>query len=77
MLPKLLQSARDPIQEPDEQPDQDQADDAERKFADIHESILRQILQGGSGKQGRRLGSHQHDPVYETGAFLNRATSAV
>ena len=27
-------------------------------------------------KQGRRLDSHQHDPVYKTGAFLGRATSA-
>jgi hypothetical protein len=25
---------------------------------------------------GRRLDSHQHDPVYKTGAFLGRATSA-
>ena len=28
-------------------------------------------------KQGRRLDSHQHDPVYKTGAFLGRATSAM
>ena len=27
-------------------------------------------------KQGRRLDSHQHHPVYKTGAFLDRATSA-
>src|SRR5438128_8920580 len=26
--------------------------------------------------KGRRLDSHQHGPVYETGAFLFRATSA-
>ena len=26
--------------------------------------------------KGRRLGSHQHHPVYKTGAFLSRATSA-
>ena len=26
--------------------------------------------------QGRRLDSHQHEPVYRTGAFLSRATSA-
>ena len=25
---------------------------------------------------GRRLDSHQHEPVYKTGAFLSRATSA-
>lgn len=28
-------------------------------------------------KQSRRLVSHQYDPVYKTGAFLDRATSAV
>ena len=27
--------------------------------------------------QSRRLDSHQHQPVYKTGAFLSRATSAV
>ena len=26
--------------------------------------------------QSRRLDSHQHQPVYKTGAFLSRATSA-
>ena len=29
-----------------------------------------------SGPKGRRLDSHQHQPVYKTGAFLSRATSA-
>ncbi len=28
------------------------------------------------GQKGRRLDSHQHDPVYKTGALLSRATSA-
>ena len=28
------------------------------------------------GREGRRLDSHQHDPPYEGGAFLCRATSA-
>ena len=27
-------------------------------------------------QEGRRLDSHQHEPVYKTGAFLFRATSA-
>ena len=30
-----------------------------------------------SDNQGRRLDSHQHEPVYKTAAFLNRATSAI
>ena len=29
-----------------------------------------------SGHKGRRLDSHQHYPVYKTGALLSRATSA-
>ena len=29
-----------------------------------------------SGHKSRRLDSHQHQPVYKTGAFLSRATSA-
>ena len=28
------------------------------------------------GREGRRLDSHQHHPVYKTGALLSRATSA-
>ena len=28
------------------------------------------------GSESRRLDLHQHEPVYETGAFLGRATSA-
>ena len=30
----------------------------------------------GTDSQSRRLDSHQHQPVYKTGAFLSRATSA-
>ena len=30
-----------------------------------------------SGHKSRRLDSHQHQPVYKTGAFLSRATSAI
>jgi hypothetical protein len=30
-----------------------------------------------SGHKGRRLDSHQHEPLYKSGAFLSRATSAV
>ena len=29
-----------------------------------------------SGRKSRRLDLHQHHPVYKTGAFLDRATSA-
>ena len=29
-----------------------------------------------SGRKSRRLDLHQHHPVYKTGAFLGRATSA-
>jgi hypothetical protein len=29
------------------------------------------------GMKGRRLDSHQHEPLYKSGAFLSRATSAI
>ena len=44
----------------------------------IHRFHAMHFITGSSGSsKGRRLDSHQHEPVYKTGAFLSRATSAV
>lgn len=40
---------------------------------------MRSVTPSGQNtkQESRRLDSHQHQPVYKTGAFLSRATSAI